>query len=274
MHTAPAIITRRIIVGMATRTSPGWDWVIVVSGGALALLRLLGLAALLWGLFYFPVSWSGMEILSIAGRIVEGHSFRAADLSAEARKLEAIDNATLCNARLMRASAVIRLQIAEKGLADRDRANEDQGLRDAARSVYAALRCVPSDAFLWTALYWIDSVTGGASARKYDYLRMSYEWAPNEGWIAVRRNPLALAEYDNLPSDLQLRAEQEFQTIVRSGLIPQAADTLISVTAGTRTRLLARVAAVDQPRRVELADALAARGHWFVIPGVERRPSR
>ena len=49
-------------------------------------------------------------------------------------------------------------------------------------------------------------------------LRMSYWSGPNEAWIAVRRNSLALGVFPSLPGDLAEQALSEFVGLVRSGL--------------------------------------------------------
>ena len=55
-----------------------------------------------------------------------------------------------------------------------------------------------------------------------EYLRMSYLMGPNEGWIALKRNVLALAVFERLSLDVAEMAICELTNLLSSGLIREA----------------------------------------------------
>ena len=65
-----------------------------------------------------------------------------------------------------------------------------------------------ADPFFWLALYALEP------SAPLNYLTASYRLGPNEGWIALKRNPVAFANFDELPEDLRRIVVQEFVRIV------------------------------------------------------------
>jgi hypothetical protein len=98
---------------------------------------------------------------------------------------------------------------------------------------------------------------------------MSYSLGPNEGWIAVRRNRLALALFAVLTPDLQNKAVLEFAHLVDSGFVPEAADILTGPGWPVRERLLSRLAHVDELYREQFAKAVYQLGYDVSVPGVK-----
>jgi hypothetical protein len=106
-------------------------------------------------------------------------------------------------------------------------------------------------------------------------LRMSYMFGPNEGWIAVRRNPLALAEFPSLPKPIAEQVLSEFAMMVRSGLYQDAANIIASVGRDLRELLLGGLDQVDETHRNDFAKVLEYKKLDEVpIPGVRRQPAR
>jgi hypothetical protein len=104
---------------------------------------------------------------------------------------------------------------------------------------------------------------------------MSYWSGPNEAWIAVRRNPLALSVFVSLPGDLAEQALLEFIRLVRSGLYADASNILAGPGWAIHEQLLSRLAEVDEADRRGLARALRSKDlEGVTVPGVEERPTR
>jgi len=102
-------------------------------------------------------------------------------------------------------------------------------------------------------------------------LRLSYRLGPNEGWISLRRNRLALALYEQLPPDLAGRSLVEFAGLVRSRFYEEAVDIFVSAGAPPRDKLISRLAELDELDRRAFGKVLLDRGYSYAIPGLDRR---
>jgi hypothetical protein len=100
----------------------------------------------------------------------------------------------------------------------------------------------------------------GLRAENFRFLRMSYRVGPNEGWLSIRRNRVAIAIYPGLPDDLKQAAIAEFVQLVTSDLITEAADILAGPGRQVSDMLLARLQGADEKKLRFLALLLAGRG--------------
>lgn len=127
----------------------------------------------------------------------------------------------------------------------------------------------PSDAYLWLMLYWGSNLRSGFEERSLPYLHQSYDLAAMEGWIALRRNKLALAILAQLNESLQEKVVSEFAALVNSGFTDIASANIATVGWAHRGRLLASLSQVDINSRETFARALANDGISVSVPGVE-----
>jgi hypothetical protein len=125
--------------------------------------------------------------------------------------------------------------------------------------------------FLWLSKYWLEGQRAVVS-RDFEakLLRMSYWSAPNDSWIAIKRNPLALKALSTLPADLGEQAEQEFMGLLRSRLYHEAAGILGGSDPNVRQKLLSRLSAFSEADRREFAKVLDILGVDVVVPGADR----
>ena len=109
--------------------------------------------------------------------------------------------------------------------------------------IRSSLSCAPADPFLWLALYSVEVTENGFKPDYLKYLRLSYRLGPQEGWIALKRNPLAFAVFQQLPPDLGENAVNEFVAmLLESRFIDQAAEILIGPAWPERELILSQVA--------------------------------
>ena len=101
------------------------------------------------------------------------------------------------------------------------------------------------------------------------YLEQSYSTGPREGWIALRRNRLALAAFQMLNERMQDSVTAEFAGMVDSYFIGEAADNLQRAGWPQRERLLASLGDVDIMSRELFAKWLERNGVKVVVPGVK-----
>jgi hypothetical protein len=101
------------------------------------------------------------------------------------------------------------------------------------------------------------------------FLRMSYDLGPYEGWIAIKRNRVALAAFAALTSDLAERAISEFVGLVRWGLISEAADIAAGTAPPLRRVLFARLKDLSYEQRRVFASTIYRREIDDVpVPGI------
>ena len=103
--------------------------------------------------------------------------------------------------------------VAEDAASSADGSVLDAKMEQARAAIRASLACSPADPLLWIAVYWIDKFRDGFRVEQLDELRMSYRLGPNEGWIAIKRNPVV---FDELPTDLADYAIREFVRILET----------------------------------------------------------
>jgi hypothetical protein len=229
----------------------------------------LGIAAIGWGSFVAPVVWRQASTAPLGPKIVAGERFKPGILEdyLESAKPDLRDG--VCQPIALRTLALVRLRLAEEAITLGDHRLIDQAQSVGEAALRLSLSCTPTDPFLWFALFWLQNSRIGFREDNLRALRMSYRVGPNEGWVSLRRNRIAIAVYPGLPGDLKQAATDEFVQLVKSDLITDAADILAGPGRPLSSILLARLAGVDQKKLRFLAMLLAGKGIDDAIPGLE-----
>ncbi|MGJ5206493.1 hypothetical protein [Bradyrhizobium sp. HKCCYLR20261] len=237
----------------------------LVRAGPICLAGLL----LAWSALALPAFWRSADAERIAAQIVGGRSFQR---EVVAQAMAGVDRAAigrLCQPAASRAKAILRLYLYEDANSAQRRDEADQSLTALRSDLRAALRCSPTDGYLWLLLFAMESRTGIQPAH-LDDLRQSYVSAPNEGWVALKRNPAALGSYTALDSDLAGLAVNEFAQLIQNGLYDEAAAIYAAVGPEARMALLVRLIDVPQIHREPFSRALDAVMPGVPVPGVDR----
>lgn len=235
------------------------------------LVAAFGVCAFAWSFSTIRVYRAEAFFADPALRILGGDRFTTEQLNALTRQIETAPVASLRPTALADI-ATIRLRLAEVALQSGNAELAAAAFDKLEVAVAAALEKAPTSSFMWLTDYWIRSVRSGNPANGLNLLGMSYVEGPNEGWIAVRRNPLALSAFPSLPSGLADQALNEFARLVSSGFYSDAANTLAGVGWPIHDNLLARLTEVDEGSRRRFAKALEAKDlEGVTVPGVEGR---
>jgi hypothetical protein len=230
----------------------------------------LGGVAIAWGATAFPVFFRTGVLVHVAARIEAGDIFKPEVLRSLMPAVEEAEgNGGYCRPEAGHAAAILRIRILADSISDGDRQAVDGDFDDLDRSIRAALRCSPADSFLWTVLYRVEATRFGFDSRQIAFLRLSYQLGPNEGWIAVKRNALALAIYAQLPKDLQKMALDEFANLLNTGLLDETLAIFTGPGWPIRDLLLTRIKSVAERHRQEFANALYRDGYDIKVPGIE-----
>lgn len=230
----------------------------------------LGCAAMVWGAVTLPSFWRQATLDGIARKIIAGETFKPEALAAFLPNMEATEATVFCRASALRSSAIIRMHIAEQGLAaDSQKASVQM---DAAKqTVREALSCSPADSFLWLGLFWVEGTRRPHTTQDLQYLRLSYQLGRNEGWIALKRSRAAFAIFQQLPPDLAEYVLIEFAGLIESKFYEQAAEIFTGPAWSVHGEILQRLNRLAEPNRQSLSDALRQRGFDVEIPGILRR---
>jgi hypothetical protein len=240
-------------------------------------LVLVGGCAIGWGASTLPVFWRDAKLERIAGYLMERAAFKPGALDPFIPQLEAVERSDTCRPDALRSAAIIRLRLAEEAMAASARREIDGRLGALQASIRKSLDCAPSDPFLWMVMAWLDGATEGFRPVQMQYLRLSYRFGPNEGWVAARRNRFALAIFERLPPDLAEAATSEFARMVDGWVFPETVALLTGPGWPNRDRLLDSLKNVGELQREVFAKALYTRGYDVAVPGItapEPRPWR
>ena len=217
---------------------------------------LVGLIGLVWGVSEFSALREESTIKKIADRILAGQVYKYDILLKQASLVAATQNPKPCRPLTVRSAAVIRLRLAE--ISDNAALGRTNLAVDAIRE---SLACSPADPFFWLALYALEP------SAPLNYLTASYRLGPNEGWIALKRNPVAFANFDELPEDLRRIVVQEFVRIVEMDTIDDAMKIFVGAAWDNRELILSQMDQVPLPQRQRFQAELTSAGYDVLVPG-------
>jgi hypothetical protein len=233
---------------------------------------ILGCIAVWWGIIGFPIFWQDSSIERIATQIIAGNPFKVETLTQQLPIIDSIKSSAYCRPAALRSATIIQLRMLEVAASANDRQHLDEYLKSLGNAIRSSLSCAPADPFLWLALYSVEVTENGFKPDYLKYLRLSYRLGPHEGWIALKRNPLAFAAFQQLPPDLGENAINEFVALLESGLSDQAAEILIGPAWPERELILSHLTRLSDYERQSFADALHRRGYDLNVPGIGLAP--
>jgi hypothetical protein len=142
-----------------------------------------------------------------------------------------------CSSRQPRSMAIASLALYE--WYNRDKLPQIPAMRaQAKRRVVASLNCNASDAFLWLALFRMETSNGNVSPSAVAYLQQSYALGPNEGWVMNQRSKVAAAVLPQLPSELKAKVGHDVATLIAQGYWSAPKDILTKSDKMTRAYLV------------------------------------
>ena len=215
-----------------------------------------------------PSFWADLQVSPVATHILVGERLKPGTVESIAMRMDAGSPSSVSYPSLVRARALIAFRSAEEGLLGKGRQDLERKLSAAEDKLKSSLMLNPADAFLWLLLYWVKNERDGFDVRNIRYLERSYAVGPYEGWIALRRNRMALAIFPLLGEQLQKRVVAEFAGMVESEFTDDAARNLTGVGWPQKDRLLASLGGVSLVAREAFAKRLAYEGVKASVPGV------
>jgi hypothetical protein len=237
------------------------------------LIAAFGISAVAWSFSAIRVYRAETVFAGPALRILAEDRFNSEQLDTLRQQIEAAPVTSL-RATALGNIATIRLRLAEVAMQTGNAQVAAAAFDNLKAAVAAALERGPTNSFMWLTDYWVSDVRGGNPVNGLNSLGMSYAEGPNEGWIAVRRNPVALSAFSSLPDQLADQALNEFAKLVSSGYYSEAANILAGSGWPVHDKLLAGLAQLDEGNRRRFAKALESKDlDGVAVPGIEARPA-
>ena len=143
----------------------------------------------------------------------------------------------------------------------------DEYLKSLDKVILSSLSCLPADPFLWVVLYWVETTLNDFRPYYFRHLRMSYQLGSNEGWIAFKRNRVAITQLEQLPPDLAEAAIREFLALT---VYDEAIAIFTNASLSVQDQLLRRLKDVSERRRLSFLRSLQNSGYEIDVPGYER----
>lgn len=205
----------------------------------------------------------------VARKIIRGEPYKIEVLTRQMPVVEAAENSTTCRPIALWSAAIVRLRMVEEASGNgAGKPIDAQQMRLLDNSIRRSLSCSPAEPFLWLALYWAERAQNGFKPEYLKYLRMSYQHGPNEGWVILKRNSIALVEFDRLPADLAGDVINEFVALLKNQLYQQAVENFSRSEWWVQDAILPHLASLPQRIRETFAKAVYDQGLNVTIPGV------
>jgi hypothetical protein len=251
-------------INLPARPRPAANWTRSAISRVMTLV--VGISAIVWAVHVFPLFRAEALLGDLAWSAITGEDFGDAQLGTIRGAVEEATTAGLDSSNNA-SIAMIRLFLVDRGLKAGKGSQAD--LTQLETAVGAALAEAPANSFIWLIADWLRHRKGGAD--DVAMLRMSYQTGPNEGWVAVKRNPVAVSRLSSLPGGLVDMTLAEFAKMVGAGLFQEGAGVLADADPAVRERLLATLVDIDEDNRRQFARVLVSKDIQANVPGVEQR---
>lgn len=234
----------------------------------------LAILTILWVAISFPKFWTESVVFQSARRIIAGDSYSQDALAKLGSSIELTGNLS-ARPSVLESLAVVHLRLVEEMVARGEPREVDKRMALLDRTITSALTSSSFSSYQWLALYWVRNRSNGYSPQYLEYLQMSYDTGPLEGWVALRRSRIALGMYAVLNDQLREAALSEYVGLVRSQFFVDAAEIFGNSTPIVRTALIAKLDQLKETDRQALVKIISEKGYWDAsLPGVNLVPSR
>ena len=233
----------------------------------------IGVFSVWWGICTCPVFWRDARLDHTADGIINGELFKREILQTMLADSDAAERAW-ARPEALRSAAIIRLSLVEQAILAKKSKPSGPIIDQLGASVRCALSAAPADPLLWLALFLSRRMKDDHNQEDFAYLKMSYLVGPHEGWVASRRNQIALSQFPELPQELAEAAVTEYRDLVVSGYYRTAVKILVGPGRPIRDMLLRRLEDAPDEAKRQLASLAEALGYDIAAPGIEQPDPR
>jgi hypothetical protein len=221
-----------------------------------SLIGAVSCMALLWGGFALPTSGAADDFRYLETRLLHPDTF---DPNILALRLESSAAKALsdCDSHAQTALLLTEMRLAEAALRAGELADFDKRSLSMEVRAKQVLGCIPRDSYVWLLAFSVYVLHGQLNEQTFKFLAMSYDTSPNEAWIAIRRNIVALPLALVVPQPLQDKILTEFQQLLRNGFRHEAALSYSGASAAVQSLLRPRIGQLDADLQKSLWDEIA-----------------
>jgi hypothetical protein len=219
------------------------------------LIVLIGCLGLGWGLFVLPWSEAADDLRSFEGRLLRSEAFAPKALG-QILDSPASKILSSCDTHSQRALLLMEMPLTAIALRSGAAGEFDRRIRALETRSKGILSCTPRDSFVWLVMFYLESLHGHLDEQLFDLLTMSYETSPNEAWISIRRNFVALPLVEIAPTPARQKILDEFVRLVENGFANDAARSYLAAPQQVRALLLTLIQSIDESRRKAFLEAL------------------
>ena len=208
-------------------------------------LAVMGLA---WGFSILPKSEASDDLRDTQNQLLRSETFAPKTLT---RTLEspAFRNLSDCDAPAQIALLLIEARVAEASLRAGAVTDFDRLSKAVESRSDRILACAPRQSFAWLVKFSQAVLRGQLDEQSFNLLFMSYETSPNEAWISIRRNNVAIPLLLVLPERLKEEALTDFRRLMNGDFREEAARLYLAASQAIRPLLQASIEKLEADRQ-------------------------
>jgi len=226
--------------------------VLFILRGSTLIVGCLGLA---WGAFVLPRSELADDFRDTEDRLLHFETFSPPSLTRIMHSGNSQD-LSVCDTHSQRAILLMEMSLAESALRSGTVAEFDRRTHSLETRSKRILSCAPRQSFVWLLIFQLEVLHGALNEHSFDLLAMSYETSPNEAWISIRRNLVAMPLILVAPEPMRHKILNEFQLLMRYGFFDVAARAYLGAPEAARSLLQTRIEQLDGSRQKAFSEAL------------------
>jgi hypothetical protein len=215
----------------------------------------IGCLGFFWGIANVARGEASEDFRDIEARLLRFEGFSRASTIATLNS-ETTQALSACDNHAQRALMLMEIPLANAALRSGAVQEFDQRTQSLETRARQALACTPRDSFMWLLLFGMEAEHGILNEHSFDLLAMSYETAPNEAWIALRRIVVAIPVVRLARDPIQQEVLDEFQRLITTGFVEMPARSYLNASPLTRSLLQSRVGRLDSLSREKFSDTL------------------
>lgn len=216
---------------------------------------IIGCFGLTWGISNIARGAASDNFRDLEARLLRFETFKPTTAT---RILESpiAQEPGACDDHAQRALLLLEIPLADAALRARVVHDFDRHIHSLESRARRVLACVPRDSLVWVLLFGLEALHGRLGNHSFDLLAASYEIAPNEAWVGVRRMVVAIPVVLLAPEPIREKILAEFENLIRHGFLEIPARAYLQATPATRALLQPRIEQLDLVSQKAFSDAL------------------
>jgi len=203
---------------------------------------------LVWAILVLPTSEAADQFGYLGSQLLRSENFSSTTFSQQLADIAA-QSLSDCDTHSQTALALMEMRLTEAALRSGKIDQFDQLSRSLEARSRRVLSCAPRESFIWLLAFSLETLHGRLTEQTFNFLAMSYETSPNEGWIAIRRNFVGMPLLLNMPTPLRDSFLNEFGQLIRNGFQHEAALSYSAASSPIQSYLRTQIEQLDSAQQ-------------------------